>query len=125
MSAIGNLLQLMLKYGTGEVYHSELDGFKYEEMAAVIGQAVKNEEGLTVILVNKKDIPETINFTFNNKYKVKNVAYIQSDDYKADNYIGSKGINVIWNAEVPEGEFSSYTLDKYLVFYSDCFFKTQ
>lgn len=115
MSAIGNLLQLMLKYGTGKACYSELDGFKYEEMAEVVGQAVKNDEGLTVIMVNKKDVPETINFTLNNKYKVKNVAYIQADDYKADNYKGSKGINVIWNAEVPEGEFSSYTLDKYSV----------
>ena len=115
MSAIGNLLQLMHKYGTGEVCESTLDEFTLGNISNISGQVVKNDEGLNVIMVNKNDSKQTVNFTFNNKYKVKNVAYIQSDDYKADNYIGSKGINVVWNAEIPEGEFNEYTLDKYSI----------
>lgn len=115
MSAIGNLLQLMQRYGTGKVCVSELSEFSKAVPSDVAGQAVMNEEGLNLILVNKKDTPQTFNFTFNKKYKVKNIAYIQSDDYKADNYTGSKGIDVVWNAPVPEGEFTKAELDKYSV----------
>ena len=115
MSAIGNLLQLMHKYGTGEVCESTLDEFTLGNISNIAGQAVKNDEGLTVIMLNKNETGQKVNFSFNNKYKVKNIAYIQSDDYKADNYVGSKGIDVVWNAPVPEGEFNEYTLDKYSI----------
>ena len=115
MSAIGNLLQLMQKYGVGDVCASTLDGFVKFEYTDVSAQAVKNDEGLNVILVNKNAEPQTVNFTFNNKYKVKNIAYIHSDDYKADNYKGTRGIDVVWNVPIPEGEFNSYTMDNYSI----------
>lgn len=116
MSAIGNLLQMMLKYGVGNVCVSQLDEFDLGVPADVAGQVVKNDEGLNVILINKKDTDQTVHFDFNGKYKVKNIAYIQSDNYEADNYIGTHGIDVVWNAdEVPQGEFTSYTMEKFSI----------
>lgn len=115
MSAVGNMLQLFLRYGVGDVCESTLDGFTKTTPTNMAGQVVKSDEGLTAILVNKNDTAQTVNFTFNGKYKVKHISTIQSDDIKADNYKGTRGINVTWDAPVPEGEFNSYTCDKYSI----------
>ena len=115
MSAIGSLLQMMLKYGVGDVVKSEMTDFEKGVTADAAGQIVKNEEGLNVILVNKNGSPVDFSFDFKNRYTVRNIAYIKADDYKADNYIGSKDIEVEWNAERPSGVFENYEADKYSI----------
>lgn len=114
-SGIGSLLRLFLDNGVGNVVESQFSGFEKLKKANVMGQAVKSEDGLNVILVNNSDKANTVEFTFNNRYSLEEYSYIQADDYKADNYIGTKGINVDTVKVESTDEITSYKMPKYSV----------
>lgn len=114
-SALGSLLNMFQNYAVGEVVESELEGFKSLEASEFMGQVVKTEKGLNVILANHMDRENTVEFDFNGQYKLVGRSYIQSDDYEADNYIGVKNINVVEETVDSDEVITSYTVPKYCV----------
>ncbi len=114
-SAIGDLLKMMKEYACGNVVESNFEGFKQFEAANVMGQALKTEKGLNIVLVNNSDSENTVELEFNGKYRLEGYSYIQSDDYKADNYIGVHGINVDDVTVNSDSEIRSYVMPKYSV----------
>ena len=106
---------MMKDYACGNVVESNFEGFKQFEAANVMGQALKTEKGLNIVLVNNSDSENTVELEFNGKYRLEGYSYIQSDDYKADNYIGVHGINVDDVTVNSDSEIRSYVMPKYSV----------
>lgn len=114
-TAIGSLLNMLQNNAVGEVVESELDGFKKLEASEFMGQAIKTERGLNVIMANVMGKDATVQFEFNNEYKLSKRLYIQSDDYKSDNYIGVRDISVAEEKITSNEPIESYTIPKYCV----------
>lgn len=116
MSAIGNLLQIMKKHGVGEVLKSKLNGFGPLEKTYLSAQAVRCEDGINLIIVNSSEKEKKIEFDFDNEYYIDKISYIQSDDYKADKYVGADGINIVKDKEVKsDTPLKDYTVDRYSI----------
>lgn len=114
-TAIGDLLHMFINNGTGEVVESTFSGFEKLKATDVMGQAIKSEDGLNLILTNRTEEEKTIKLAFNGEYALKSYSYIQSNDYKADNYVGTKGINVDTVKVDSNQVITEYKLPKYSV----------
>ncbi len=115
---------MMNKYFTGGFLSSSLTGGTEDLFAG----AVKTDDGLNVMLVNRGSLPQTFNFDFNKSYNLNSCSYITAASNEADNFqvvnkntgytdIDKQEITCVYDKAENAADIKSYTVSPYTVMF--------
>ncbi len=124
LAAPGHLLRMMNKYFTGDFLSSSLTG----GTEGLFAGAVKTDDGLNVMLVNRGSLPQTFNFDFNKSYNLNSCSYITAASNEADNFqlvnentgytdIDKQEITCVYDKAENAADIKSYTVSPYTVMF--------
>ena len=107
-TAVCDVMDLYAKKGVGDVVENTLEGFALLSPADVTGNVIKTHESLNVFMANFKKEPATIDFNFENKYRIKKITRYSAEDKFSLNWYGQNDIE-----QVSEVCSDMSELDKY------------
>ena len=121
LTAIGNLMHIMLDNFCGDVLQTQVEGFSIDTDSKVIGGAVKTNDGINVMLINRNESAVNVDFDFENEYDMYAKSFITGLSNESDNYqvvnkttgyvdINKRQISYAYNEAVQQSNITSYTI---------------
>jgi len=109
-TAVCDLMDLYAKKGVGEVVDNTLEGFQLRAPADVTGNVIKTEDSLNVFMANFNSDPATIDFNFENKYRIKKMTRYSAADKFSLNWYGKKEIEQVTESYTEKTELDKYEI---------------
>ena len=111
-TAIADLLEMCTEYFVGDSLDVTQSGYNENNSSDAFCSAVRTDDGMNIILVNKSVNDVDFKFNFKNyKYQLTSIRQLKGQSLESDNYVGYKQINKIAKSVHSDGVFEKYTAD--------------